>query len=160
MSARSIELLVERAVEIAVENVALAQRPYGALVVRDGVVLAEGRNRVLETGDPTAHAEVDAIRTACGVIGSEWLTDCVLVASCDPCPLCRTAAQLVGIRHIVHAGACESGLRVEWSRLEERVVDGASARRPFEVMHAAGVDLNAGRRRTCTDGAEKEEDRA
>lgn len=156
MNAQQLEPLVRRAIEIAVANVALAQRPYGALVVREGTVLAEGRNRVLETGDPTAHAEVDAIRAACLTAGSEWLTSSVLVASCDPCLFCRTAAQLVGIRHIVHAGACDSGLRVEWPKLDVVVLQGGSSRRPFEVMRATGVDLNAGRRRAHTDRIKNE----
>lgn len=127
-------------------NVGLGQRPYGALVVCHGVVLAEGRNRVLETGDPTAHAEIEAIRAACVTTGAEWLAGSVLVSSCDPCSFCRTAAQLVGIRRIVHAGPCDSGLRLEWAPIEEIVVTSTDSGWPFEAMRATGVDLNAGRR--------------
>ncbi|KRB36625.1 nucleoside deaminase [Microbacterium sp. Root180] len=139
--------LLDRAIAIASANVNQGQRPYGALVVRDGIVIAEGRNRVLETEDVTAHAEVDAIRNACRVTGSEWLEGAVLVSSCDPCPLCRAAAQLAGIRRIAHGGPCDSGLIVEWVALEEVVVSRGGAGRPFQEMRAIGVDLNAGRRR-------------
>lgn len=65
--------------------------PFGAVVVRDGEIVAEGNNRVLATNDPTAHAEVTAIRRACEKLGRFDLSDCQLYTSCEPCPMCLGA---------------------------------------------------------------------
>jgi tRNA(Arg) A34 adenosine deaminase TadA len=65
--------------------------PFGAVVVRDGVIVARGWNRVLKTLDPTAHAEITAIREACQVLGRFHLEDCELYTSCEPCPMCLGA---------------------------------------------------------------------
>ncbi len=65
--------------------------PFGAVVVRRGEVVGEGWNRVVESRDPTAHAEIVAIREACQHLGSNVLEDCVLYSSCEPCPMCLAA---------------------------------------------------------------------
>jgi len=65
--------------------------PFGAVVVKDGKIIARGYNRVLETNDPTAHAEVVAIREACKVLNDYQLTGCSLYTSCEPCPMCLAA---------------------------------------------------------------------
>lgn len=65
--------------------------PFGAVVARDGVIISRGHNRVLQTNDPTAHAEVVAIRDACAKLGTFSLHDCVLYSSCEPCPMCYSA---------------------------------------------------------------------
>lgn len=81
------------------EALALAQQgmedkvggPFGALVVRDGEVIAHASNAVRSTNDPTAHAEVQAIRKACEKLGTYQLDNCVLYSSCEPCPMCLGA---------------------------------------------------------------------
>ena len=65
--------------------------PFGAVIVRKGLIIAEGQNRVTSTNDPTAHAEVVAIRNACSTLGSFQLDDCVVYTSCEPCPMCLGA---------------------------------------------------------------------
>jgi guanine deaminase len=65
--------------------------PFAAVVIRNGELIAEGTNRVLEDKDPTAHAEVVAIRNACKVLGDFQLDDCILISSCEPCPMCLGA---------------------------------------------------------------------
>jgi guanine deaminase len=65
--------------------------PFGAVVVKDGKIIARGFNRVLETNDPTAHAEVVAIREACKVLEDYQLTGCSVYTSCEPCPMCLAA---------------------------------------------------------------------
>jgi len=65
--------------------------PFAALVVRDATVIARGTNRVTSTSDPTAHAEIVAIREACRVLGTFQLLECVLYSSCEPCPMCLGA---------------------------------------------------------------------
>lgn len=65
--------------------------PFGAVVVRNGEIIARGFNQVTSTHDPTCHAEVDAIRKACAALGTFQLTDCDLYTSCEPCPMCLGA---------------------------------------------------------------------
>ncbi|MDX5345896.1 MAG: nucleoside deaminase [Hymenobacteraceae bacterium] len=65
--------------------------PFGAVVVRNGEIIARGYNNVTSSNDPTAHAEVDAIRKACQALGTYQLTDCELYTSCEPCPMCLGA---------------------------------------------------------------------
>jgi guanine deaminase len=82
---------MKQAIDLAVENVHRQGGPFGALVVRDGIVIATGANQVTRTSDPTAHAEVVAIREACRVLGDFQLTGCDLYTSCEPCPMCLGA---------------------------------------------------------------------
>ncbi|HOS49133.1 MAG TPA: nucleoside deaminase, partial [Bacteroidia bacterium] len=65
--------------------------PFGAVVVKDGKIIAVGSNHVTSTNDPTAHAEVMAIREACRVLGTYQLSDCEIYTSCEPCPMCMGA---------------------------------------------------------------------
>ena len=65
--------------------------PFGAVVVKDGRIIARGYNQVTSTHDPTCHAEVDAIRKACAALGAHQLTGCDLYTSCEPCPMCLGA---------------------------------------------------------------------
>lgn len=93
------------------EAIALARRsvedgaggPFGALVVRDGHILGRGRNRVVADCDPTAHAEVLAIRAACASLGAFRLEGALLYASCEPCPMCLAAAHWAGLAGVVYA---------------------------------------------------------
>lgn len=77
--------------------------PFGAVIVRDGVVLAEGWNEVTSTNDPTAHAEVTAIRRACRAVGDFSLAGATLYTSCEPCPMCLASAYWARIDRIVYA---------------------------------------------------------
>jgi len=77
--------------------------PFGAVVVRDGRVLSEGWNEVTSTNDPTAHAEVVAIRRACREIGDFSLAGATLYTSCEPCPMCLASAYWARISRIVYA---------------------------------------------------------
>jgi tRNA(Arg) A34 adenosine deaminase TadA len=92
--------------------------PIGAVVVRKGEILAADGNRTLELRDPTAHAEMLAIRSACQVLGSERLTDCDLYVTLEPCPMCAAAISFARIRRLYYAardpkgGAVESGVRL------------------------------------------------
>jgi tRNA(Arg) A34 adenosine deaminase TadA len=96
---------MERAINLAVENVRSGQGgPFAALVVRDGKVIAEGTNLVTSTNDPTAHAEVIAIRRACEKLGAFQLTGCDLYTSCEPCPMCLGAIYWARPSAIFYAG--------------------------------------------------------
>jgi guanine deaminase len=94
---------LSRAVELAVENVAAGGGPFGAVIVRDGGLVATGQNRVTRDLDPTAHAEVNAIRRACASLGDFSLAGCTLYTSCEPCPLCLTASLWARLDRVVYA---------------------------------------------------------
>lgn len=86
------QVFMQRAVALALEKMnADAGGPFGAVVVRNGEIIAEGWNQVTSTNDPTAHAEVVAIRKACAKLGTFNLSDCDIYASCEPCPMCLGA---------------------------------------------------------------------
>ena len=81
-----------RAIQLSLENVLSGHGgPFGAVVVKDGTIIAEGANQVTSTNDPTAHAEVVAIREACKVLGVFDLEGCEIYSSCEPCPMCLGA---------------------------------------------------------------------
>jgi guanine deaminase len=86
------EEFMARAIELAIENVRSGRGgPFGAIVARNGEVIAEGANSVTSTNDPTAHAEVVAIRVACAKLRVFELRDCEIYSSCEPCPMCLGA---------------------------------------------------------------------
>lgn len=83
---------MERAIELALDNVRSGRGgPFAALVVRAGSILAEGTNVVTSTNDPTAHAEIVAIREACKKLRRFELSNCEIYATCEPCPMCLGA---------------------------------------------------------------------
>lgn len=80
---------IERALELALANVVNnSGGPFGALIVKDGIIIGTGVNQVTVINDPTAHAEIMGIRAACAALNSFQLTDCILYSSCEPCPMC------------------------------------------------------------------------
>lgn len=120
------ERFLARAVELAATGSAAGDGgPFGAVVVRDGQIVGEGWNRVVANRDPTAHAEVNAIRAACSTLASFHLTGCTLYASSEPCPMCLAAAYWARIGRIVFAnsraeaaaiGFCDDELYCELNR--------------------------------------------
>jgi guanine deaminase len=81
-----------RAIQLSLDNVISGQGgPFGAVIVKSGAIIAEGVNRVTSTNDPTAHAEVVAIREACAKMGAFELHECEIYTSCEPCPMCLGA---------------------------------------------------------------------
>jgi tRNA(Arg) A34 adenosine deaminase TadA len=85
--------------------------PFGAVVARGGVIVARGWNAVTSSIDPTAHAEVVAIRRACRKLGSFSLAGCVLYASCEPCPMCLAAAYWARVDRLVYAATRDDAAR-------------------------------------------------
>jgi guanine deaminase len=92
-----------RAVDLAVANVAAGGGPFGAVIVQNGAEVAVGINRVTLDRDPTAHAEVVAIRSTCGALRDFSLVGCTLYSSCEPCPLCVSAALWARLDRVVYA---------------------------------------------------------
>jgi tRNA(Arg) A34 adenosine deaminase TadA len=115
-----------RAIELAKQGSESGEGgPFGAVIVRDGKIIAEGWNRVVASHDPTAHAEIGAIRSACAGLGHFHLPGCTLYASSEPCPMCLSAAYWARIERIVFAnsraeaaaiGFCDDELYCELNR--------------------------------------------
>lgn len=95
--------LLARAVTLARQSIASGGGPFGAVVARTGRIVGEGWNRVVTMGDPTAHAEILALRAASRAQASHDLSGAVLYASCEPCPMCLAAAWWARVDRIVHA---------------------------------------------------------
>jgi guanine deaminase len=94
---------LREAVSLARRNIEKGGRPFGAVAVRDGKVIAEGVNQMLETGDPTSHAEMNALRLAAKRLGSPRLDGVAIYASGQPCPMCLAAMRMAGITEIAYA---------------------------------------------------------
>lgn len=101
-------------------------QPFGAVVVRDGRIVGEGCNLVSSTCDPSAHAEIVAIRNACQALGETALEGCTMYASCEPCAMCLAAIHLARIARLVFAASAETAagfgfdVRHLYDRLRER----------------------------------------
>ena len=101
-----------RAIELAIENVRAARGgPFAAVVVKDGRIIAEGANCVPSTNDPTAHAEVVAIRAACRLLGNFQLTGCEIYTTCEPCPMCLGAIYWARPARVFYAATAEDAAR-------------------------------------------------
>lgn len=81
--------------------------PFGAVIVRAGEVVGRGWNRVLRTNDPTAHAEIVALRDACSTLGNYWLEDCQIFVNCEPCPMCLAAIYWARIKTLTYGATRE-----------------------------------------------------
>ena len=106
---RSAEELMREAIALARANVEAGGRPFGAVLVRDGRVIARAVNEVNQTKDPTAHAELLAIRNASRSLGSANLSGCIVYASGHPCPMCLAAMHLCGIQAAYFAYSNDEG---------------------------------------------------
>ena len=93
---------MQRAIDLSVENVKNGGGPFGAVIVKNGEIIAEGVNRVTANHDPTAHAEVSAIRAACQKVNDFKLNGCTIYTSCEPCPMCLSAIYWAGIKDIYY----------------------------------------------------------
>ncbi len=92
-----------QAIALARANIGDGGRPFGAVLVRDGKLVATGVNRIHATNDPTAHAEMTAIRAASQQLGSPNLSGCEVYASGHPCPMCLAAMRMAGVGKVVYA---------------------------------------------------------
>jgi len=100
---------LRRAIALAAHNVEHGGRPFGAVVVRGDEIVAEAVNTLHAEGDPTAHAELNAIRDIAKRLGNAALRECVIYASGQPCPMCLSAMYLTGVREVWFANSNEEG---------------------------------------------------
>lgn len=104
------EQFLAQAIELARRNVEeQGGRPFGAVLVRDGAVIATGVNEIGTTGDPTAHAELQAVRAASRALGTPRLDGCIVYASGHPCPMCLAAMTMTGVSAVYYAQSNEEG---------------------------------------------------
>lgn len=102
------------AIDLSIESVNSGGGPFGAVIVRDGEVLSSENNSVTLTNDPTAHAEVNAIRKACTRLNTFSLEGCVLYSSCEPCPMCLSAAYWAGISKIYYGNSRDDAKEISF----------------------------------------------
>lgn len=102
------------AIELSLESIETGGGPFGAVVVRDGEVIATGSNRVVPNNDPTAHAEVVAIRAACSKLGHFKLEGCTVYTSCEPCPMCLSALYWAGVERIFYGNTKDDAKAIEF----------------------------------------------
>jgi guanine deaminase len=104
---------MERAIRLSIEGVrSRLGGPFGAVIVREGKIIAEGVNQVTSRNDPTAHAEVLAIRKGCEVLKSFELKDCELYTSCEPCPMCLGAIYWARLSRLYFANTAEDAAKI------------------------------------------------
>ncbi len=106
--------LMQLAIRLSEENVRNGGGPFGAVIARDGEVIATGVNRVTANNDPTAHAEVSAIRTACRKVENFKLEGCVVYSSCEPCSMCLSALYWAGIEKIYFANTKDDAKEIDF----------------------------------------------
>lgn len=100
---------LREAIRLAQANMENGGRPFGAVIVRDGQVVATGVNEILTTNDPTSHAELNAIRAASRKLGSPSLAGCAVYASGHPCPMCMAAMRMAGVTEVAYAYSNDDG---------------------------------------------------
>ena len=119
MGQDSHNLYMQRAAEISRQKMLAGEGgPFGAVVVRDDSILGEGWNRVTSTADPTAHAEIVAIRDACSRVGSFTLEGALIYTSCEPCPMCLAAIWWARISRIYYANTRNDAARIGFDDAE------------------------------------------
>lgn len=104
---------MREAIELSLENVAAGRGgPFAAVVVKNGEIIARAGNTVTSSNDPTAHAEVNAIREACRVLGDFQLSDCDIYTTCEPCPMCLGAIYWARPRRVYYGASREDAAQV------------------------------------------------
>jgi guanine deaminase len=112
MSAQANPEFLRRAIALATQNVATGNGgPFGAVISRDGKIIGEGANSVTTTNDPTAHGEVNAIRAAAKALGTFTLAGCELYTSCEPCPMCLSAAYWARLDAVYYGASAADAAR-------------------------------------------------
>jgi tRNA(Arg) A34 adenosine deaminase TadA len=125
---------IRGAIGIASENIEKGGGPFGAIIVRNNQVISEAGNEVIPLSDPTAHAEILAIRKASQILGSHDLSECTIYSSCEPCPMCLGAIYWSGIKKVVYSSTREDAEKSGFSDkliYDELTVEPANRRISF-----------------------------
>src|SRR3989442_1376374 len=132
---------MQEAINLALESVQRGNGgPFGAVIVRGDTIVGRGANQVTASNDPTAHAEIIAIRDACRQLSTFRLSDCELYASCEPCPMCLAAIYWARIKRVCYAStrndAVEAGFSDELIHREIKLPPGERILRTEQVKHS------------------------
>jgi len=106
---------MDMAAQLSIDNIDRGGGPFGAVIVKDNEVVATGVNAVTLNNDPTAHAEVSAIRNACKKLSTFNLKGCVVYSSCEPCPMCLSALYWAGVSKIYYGNTKEDAAAIDFS---------------------------------------------
>ena len=151
------EELMRRAIELSENSVRNGGGPFGAVIAKDGEIIEEGSNKVTINNDPTAHAEVCAIRNACKILNTFELTNCVIYTSCEPCPMCLGAIYWARLSKIFYANdrkdAAEIGFDDDFI-YEEIAIEPQYRKKPSEIL-LRNEAINAFRMWTLKDDKTK-----
>ena len=136
----SHEIYLQQAIDLAIHNtVEEKAQPFGAVIVKNGKVIATGVNEIAKCHDPTAHAEIQAIRAACAKLASPELKGCIMYASSQPCPLCMEAIAWADMEAVYHAATFAESAQVgfnpsaDWQEYIERIDMGGSQLSPLHA---------------------------
>lgn len=106
---------MQRAIELSIENIKENKGgPFGVVIVQNDTIIAEGTNLVTSTNDPTAHAEIVAIRNACNKLQRFHISDCVMYTSCEPCPMCLAACYWAHIKTIYYGNTRQDAAVIDF----------------------------------------------
>ena len=103
---------MQRAIELSIKNLESGGGPFGAVVVKDGQIIGEGANQVTSTNDPSAHAEVVAIREACRQLKCFQLKGCEIYTSCEPCPMCMALIYWAHLDKVYYANTAADAAKI------------------------------------------------
>lgn len=131
------EELMRRAIELSENSVRNGGGPFGAVIAKDGVIVAEGSNKVTIDNDPTAHAEVCTIRNACQKLDTFDLSGCVIYTSCEPCPMCFGAIYWAHLDKIYYANDRKDAGKIGFDDdfiYEEIALEPQYRKKPSEIL--------------------------
>lgn len=128
---------MEMASKLSLDNIDRGGGPFGAVIVRNDEVIATGVNSVTLDNDPTAHAEVSAIRNACRKLESFQLNDCIVYSSCEPCPMCLSALYWAGVKKIFFGNTKEDAAAIDFS---DKFIYDEMAKKPAQ-RHVPGIHV-------------------
>jgi tRNA(Arg) A34 adenosine deaminase TadA len=109
---------MRKAIKLALDNIEVGGGPFGAVIVKDGEIVGEGANSVTNNNDPTAHAEIQAIRDACKKLKTFNLEGCEIYTSCEPCPMCLGAIYWSGLSKIYFGADQNDAAKADFSDAE------------------------------------------
>ncbi|HYC27675.1 MAG TPA: nucleoside deaminase [Chitinophagaceae bacterium] len=136
---------LDRAIELSRQGMENKEGgPFGCVIVKDGKIVGEGNNRVIATNDPTAHAEVVAIRDACKNLGSFQLDGCDVYASCEPCPMCLGAIYWARPKRVIYANTKQQAAAISFDdQFIYDEIERTDAERQIEFIHCPHTDAEA-----------------
>lgn len=126
------------ATKLSYDNIDKGGGPFGAIIVKGDEVISTGANSVTLLNDPTAHAEVLAIRNACAQLKDFRLTDCIVYSSCEPCPMCLSALYWAGVKKIFFANNKEDAAAIDFS--DNFIYEELARKREYRHLPAIHVD--------------------